>query len=130
MKEKLTAWPLKVAECEHQFKAIDEAQQTFGERNDAEGHQVRVFGGTEEILRNYGKVGDHLNGMIALENVGTHDARTIQSDQDASNDMSYDDVCAIAWKGYEVGKGAGKKRPNGAGTWYRGEGTDEWVSGE
>ena len=28
-KEKLTAWSLKVAEYEHQFKAIDEAQKTF-----------------------------------------------------------------------------------------------------
>ena len=28
-KERLTAWSLKVAEYEHQFKAIDEAQKTF-----------------------------------------------------------------------------------------------------
>ena len=32
-----------------------------------------------------------------------------QSDSDTSNDMSYEDVCAIAWKGFKVGKGAGKK---------------------
>ena len=25
-----------------------------------------------------------------------------------SNDMSYEDVCAIPWKGYKAGKGAGK----------------------
>ena len=43
-----------------------------------------------------------------LESVGTHDARATQRDQDASNDMSYDDLCAIAWKGYKAGKGAGK----------------------
>ena len=29
LKEKLTAWSLKVAEYEHQFKVIDEAQKTF-----------------------------------------------------------------------------------------------------
>ena len=29
LKERLTAWSLKVAEYEHQFKAIDEAQKTF-----------------------------------------------------------------------------------------------------
>ena len=29
LKEKLTAWSLKVAECEHQIKVIDEAQKTF-----------------------------------------------------------------------------------------------------
>ena len=28
-----------------------------------------------------------------LGNVGTHDAKTTQSDHDVSNDMSYDDVC-------------------------------------
>ena len=42
---------------------------------------------------------------VDLGNVGTHDARTAQSDQDTNNDMSYDDVCAIAWKGYNAGKG-------------------------
>ena len=61
-----------------------------------------------------------------LENVSTHDARTTQSDQDASIDMSYDDVCVISWKGNKAGKGAGKKGPNGAGTWYRGKVADEW----
>ena len=29
MKEKLTAWSLKVAEYEHQLKVIDEVQKTF-----------------------------------------------------------------------------------------------------
>ena len=53
-----------------------------------------------------------------------------QSDQDASNDMSYEDVCAVAWKGYIAGKGAGKKGPNGAGPWYRGKGAAEWKSGK
>ena len=65
-----------------------------------------------------------------LGNVSTHDARTTQSDRDASNDKSYDDVCAIAWKGYIDGRRADVKGPNGAGTWYRGEGVDEWTSGK
>ena len=65
-----------------------------------------------------------------LGNVGTHNARTTQSDQDASIDMWYDDVCAMAWKGYKAGKGAGKKGPNGSGTLCRGQGADEWASGE
>ena len=63
-----------------------------------------------------------INEMLAddgtrmdLGNVGTNDARTTQSGQDASNDMSYDDASVIAWKGYKAGKGAGKKGPNGAG---------------
>ena len=65
-----------------------------------------------------------------LGSVGTHDARRTQSDQDVSNDMSYDAVCAMAWKGYVAGKGTGKKGPNGAGTWYRGKGADELASGK
>ena len=32
MKERLTAWSFGVAEHEHQFKAIDEAQKTFAVR--------------------------------------------------------------------------------------------------
>ena len=64
-----------------------------------------------------------------LGNVGAHDARMTQSDSDTSNDMSYDDVCAIAWKGYRAGNGTGKKGPNGSVTWRRGNGADEWVIG-
>ena len=64
-----------------------------------------------------------------LENVGVHAVKTTQSDSDTSNDMSYDDVCAIAWKGYKAGKGAGKKGPTGSGTWHRGKGAAEWPSG-
>ena len=73
------------------------------------------------------KVGDHhqrndgrrRSSTNGSGNVGTRDARTTQSDEDASNDMSYDDVCAIAWKGQKAGKGLGNKGPDGAGTWYR-----------
>ena len=56
-----------------------------------------------------------------LGKVGVHDVKTTQSDSDMSNDMSYEDVCAIAWKGYKAGKGAGKKGPNGSGPWHRGK---------
>ena len=54
LKERLTAWSLKVAEYEHQFKAIDEAHKILavGE-NHAEGHQARVPDGTEKVLRNH-----------------------------------------------------------------------------
>ena len=40
-------------------------------------------------------------------NLDTHDAKTTLSHSDTSNDMSHDDVCAIASKGYRAGKGAG-----------------------
>ena len=57
------------------------------------------------------------DGPVPMDpgNVGTHDAKTTQSDSNTSDDMSYDDVCAIAWKGYKASKGAGKKGPNGSG---------------
>ena len=65
------------------------------------------------------------DGPVAtdLENVGAQDTQTTQSDSDTSNDMSYEDVCAITWKG------AGKEGPNGSGTSHRGKGADEWPSG-
>ena len=65
-----------------------------------------------------------------LGNVGTHDTKMTQNDFDTGHGMSYEDVCAIAWKGYKAGKGAGKKGPNGSGTWHRGKGADEWTSGK
>ena len=65
-----------------------------------------------------------------LGNIGTHDTKMTQNDSDTGNDMSYEDVCAIAWKGYKAGKGAGKKGPDGSGTWHRGKGADEWTSGK
>ena len=66
---------------------------------------------------------------MSLGNVGVHDTKTTQSDSDTSNDMSHEDVCAIAWKGYKAGKGAGKKGSNGSGTWHRAKGADERTSG-
>ena len=38
-----------------------------------------------------------------LGSVGAHDAKTAQSDSDTSNEMSYEDVCAMHWKGYKLG---------------------------
>ena len=67
---------------------------------------------------------------MVLGNVGTHDTKMTRNDSDTSNDMSYEDVRAIAWKGYKVGKGAGKKGLNGSGTWHRGKGADQWPSGK
>ena len=59
----------------------------------------------------------------------THDAKKTQSDSDTSNDVSCEDMCAIAGKRYKAGKGAGKKRPSGPGAWHRGKEADEWTSG-
>ena len=110
MKERLTAMSLKVAECEYQFFAIDEAQKTFAVREMMPKDIKREFltGPTklDEIME---KLEIIINEMMAdvpmgLGNVGTHDARTTQSDQDSSNDMSYEDVCAIAWKGYKAAR--------------------------
>ena len=59
LKEKFVACSLNVAEYEHQSKAMDDAQKTFVVGENADGHQARVPDGTEDIQRNYGKVGDH-----------------------------------------------------------------------
>ena len=64
-----------------------------------------------------------------LENVSVHDTKTTQSDSDTSNDTLYENACAIALKGYKVGKGAGKTGPNGSGTWHSGKGAGGWPSG-
>ena len=132
MKERLTAWSLKVAEYEYQFKATDEAQKTFVVREMMPKDIKREFlTGQRKFAEIMEKLEIIINETMAddgpvpieLVNVGTHDAKTTQSDSDTSNDMSYDDECAIAWKGYKAGKGAGKKGANG------GKGADEWTSG-
>ena len=46
LKERLTAWSLKVAEYEHQFKTIDDLR---GEGHDAKRHQTGIPDGTERI---------------------------------------------------------------------------------
>ena len=76
---------------------------------------------TSEIIINE-MIADEGPVPMNLENVSTDDARTTY--------MSYDDVCAFAWNGCKARKGAGKQAPNGAGTWYRRKGADEWTSGK
>ena len=49
-----------------------------------------------------------------LGNVSGYDTKTTQGDSDTSNDMSCE--------GHKAGKGAGKKGPNGSGSWHRGKG--------
>ena len=122
LKERLTASPLKVAEYEHQFKTIDEAQKIFVVREmmpmDIKRECLTGPRGFDEIME---KLEIVMTDMMAddgpvpmdLENVGTHDMKMTQSDSDTSNDMSCEDVCAIAWKGYKSGNGAGKKDDGG-----------------
>ena len=84
----------------------------------------------DEIMENLEII---INKMMAddgpvpmdLGKVGSQDAKMTRSDSDTSNDMSFDDVRAVAWKGYKAGKGTGKKGPNGLGVWHRGEGADD-----
>ena len=60
LKERLTAWPLKVAENEIQFKAIGEAQKTVVVREMTPKDIKREFlTGPEKFQRNLGKAGDH-----------------------------------------------------------------------
>ena len=68
----------------------------------------------DEVLANDGPT------PVALGSVDVHDAGMMQSDPDMGNDTSYDDMCATGWKGCTVGKGAGKKGPDGPGASRRG----------
>ena len=61
MNGKITAWSLKVAENEHQFKAVDESQKSFVVRDTM----------LEEIDREF---------LTGLKKLGTYDARTTQCD--------------------------------------------------
>ena len=116
LKERLTVRSLKVAEYEHKFKAIDEAQQMFVVREMMPKDIKREFlTGPRKFDEIIEKLEIIANEMMAddgpvpmdLRNVGTHDTKMTQNDSDTSNE----DVCAIAWKGYKAGKGAGKKGP-------------------
>ena len=112
MKEKLTAWSLKVAEYEYQFKVIEEAQMTL-EMSPKDIKREFLTGPRkfDEIME---KLEIIVNEMMAddgpvpmdLGNVGTHDTKMTQNDSDTSNDMSHEDVCATSWKGYKAGKGS------------------------
>ena len=84
MKERLTAWSSKVAEYEHQLKAIDGAQKTFLVREmmpkDIKRESLTGPRKFEEIME---KLEIIINEMMAddgpvpldLGNVGTHDAK-------------------------------------------------------
>ena len=78
LKETHTAWSLKVAEYEHQHKVTDETKKTMVVREIVQRNDVRLRTST-----------------AGLGKFGPHDAKTTQSDQDTSNDMSCDDVCYL-----------------------------------
>ena len=139
LKERLTAWSLKVVDYEHQFKVIDEAQKIFVVREMRPKDIKREFltrpRKFDEIMEKLEIIINEMmadNGPVPMDlgNVSGHDTKSTQGDSDTSNDMSYEDVCAVAWKWYKTGKGAGKKGPNGLGLWHRGKGADEWTSGK
>ena len=85
------------------FKVVDEAQKTFVVRDMVPKDTKREFlTGPWRFDEIMGKLEIIVNDMMAddgpvpmeLGIVGTHDVRTTHSDQGASDDMSYDDVCA------------------------------------
>ena len=94
-KERLTAWSLKVAEYEHQFKTIDEAQKIFVVREMMLKDIKREFlTGPRQFDEIMEKLEIIVNEMMAddgpvpmdLGNVGTHDTKMTQNDSDTSND--------------------------------------------
>ena len=106
LKERLAAWSLREAEYEHQFKTTDEAQKIFVVREMMPKDIKREFlKGPRNLDEIMVKLDIIINEMMAddgpvpmdLGNVGTHDTKSTQCNSDTSNDMSYEDVCAIAW---------------------------------
>ena len=139
LKERFTEWSLKVAEYEHQLKAMDEAQKIFvvremmpkdikrefltGPRKLDEIMEMLSTSLSNELMADDGPV------PMDLGNVGTHDTKTTQSDSDTSNDMSHEDEGAIAGESYKAGKGTSKKGPNGLGCGIVEKGADGETSG-
>ena len=110
LKEKLTAWSLNVAESEHQFKVIDEAQKTFVMREmmpkDIRRECLTGPRKFDEIMEKLEIIIKEMmadDGPIPMDlgSVGVHDAGMMQSDQ--VNEQCHD-MCAIGWNGYKAGK--------------------------
>ena len=84
MKVKLTAWSLKVAEYEHRIKVIDEAQKTFVMREMVPKDIKREFPAgprkLDELIAINEMMADDGPALMDPGNVGTHAARTTQSD--------------------------------------------------
>ena len=108
LNERLTAWSLKVAEYEYQLKAIDETQKIFVVREmmpkDIKRESLTGPRKFDKIVEKLDIIVDEMmadDGPVPMDlgNVGTHDTKMTQNDSDTSNDMSYEDVCTIAWKG-------------------------------
>ena len=96
-----------MAEYEHQFKAIDEAQKIFVVREMVPRDIKREFltgpRTFDEIMEKLEIIVDEMmadDGPVPMDlgNVGAHDTKMAQNDSDTSNDISYEDVCAIAWR--------------------------------
>ena len=103
LKERLTAWPLKVAEYEHQFKTIHEAQKMFAVRKMM----------PKDIKWEF------LTGPMKFDEI-------LEKLEIIVNEMMADDGPVLM----DLVKGAGKNGPNESGTWHRGKGADEWPSGK
>ena len=111
-----------MAEYEHQFKAIDEAQKIFVAREMMPKDIRREFiTGPRKFDEIMEKLEIIVNEMMAddgpvpmdLGNVGMHDGKASQNDLDASNDMSYEEACVpLLGKGTKLAREqAGKDRP-------------------
>ena len=102
-----------MAECEHQFKAIGEAQKTFLVVEMPKDIKREFLTGPRKFDEFMEKLEIIINEMMADDgpvpmdsgSVGTRDTRMTQSDSDTSNDMSYDNMCVRSHgKGTEQGR--------------------------
>ena len=110
---------------------IDEAQKIFVVREMMPKDIKREFlTGPRKFDEIMEKLEISINEMMAddgptpmdLGSVGAYDAKTTQSDSDTSNDMSYEDLCAIPWKGYKAwqrSRQKGTERIGNMASWKR-----------
>ena len=114
-----------MAEYEHQFNLKDEVQMTLVVLEMPKDVKREFPTGVAKLFEITEKLSIIINEMVPddgpvpkdLGSVGMQVARTTHSYQDASNNMSYDNVRAMSGTKFKVGKGADKKGPNGAGEW-------------
>ena len=93
-----------MAEYEHQFNLKDEVQMTLVVSEMPKDVKREFPTGVTKLFEITEKLSIIINEMVPddgpvpkdLGSVGMQVARTTHSDQDASNNMSYDNVCAIA----------------------------------
>ena len=139
LKERLTAWSLKVAEYEHQFKVIDEAQKIFVVREMMPKDIKREFlTGPRKFDEIMEKLEIIVNEMMPMMDqhrwtwvMSVRATRRRHRVTRTRATTCHTKTCVPSLgRGTRPEKEQAKKGPNGSGTWHRGKGADEWTNGK